>query len=180
MTHGWQVGGIFTGRTGLPFTPLIGGDPLGQGNAGPFDYPNRLSGPGCDSLVNPGNRTNYIKTQCFGLPQSTPAIASQCNLFGNIAGTCANLLGNAGRNVINGPGLADFDFSLVKETKINDRFGLEFRAEFFNVINHPNFNAPIANSAIFNADGTIPASPGQILSTSTTAREIQFGLKLGF
>ncbi len=180
LTHGWQVGGIFTGRTGLPFTPLIGGDPLGQGNAGPFDYPNRLGGPGCASLVNPGNRENYIKTQCFALPQSTPAIASQCNLFGNIPGTCANLLGNAGRNVINGPGQADFDFSLVKQIKINDRFGLEFRSEFFNVINHPNFNAPIANSAIFNADGTIPASPGQILSTSTTAREIQFGLKLAF
>jgi hypothetical protein len=179
-TRGWQIGGIFTGRTGLPFTPLIGGDPLGLGNAGPFDYPNRLSGPGCDSLVNPGNVTNYIKIQCFGLPQATPAIASQCTAFATAPGTCTNLLGNAGRNVINGPGLADFDFSLIKETKINERFGLEFRAEFFNIINHANFNAPILNSAIFNPDGSIPASAGQITSTSTSAREIQFGLKLGF
>jgi hypothetical protein len=179
-TRGWQVGGIITARTGLPFTPLIGGDPLGLGNAGPFDYPNRLSGPGCDSLVNPRSATNYIKLQCFGLPQATPAIAAQCTPFSTVPGTCSNLLGNAGRNVLIGPGLLNFDLSLIKETKITERLGVQFRAEFFNVINHANFNAPILNSVLFNPDGGGSQSAGQISSTSTSAREIQFGLKLSY
>jgi hypothetical protein len=179
-TRGWQLGAIFTGRTGLPFTPLIGGDPLGLGSAGPFDYPDRLSGPGCGSLVNPGSVTNYLKIQCFALPKATPAIASQCNVFATAPGTCSNLLGNAGRNVVNGPGQVSLDFSLIKETKIKERYNVEFRAEFFNVINHANFNAPILNSVLFNPDGSVSPSAGQISSTSTSAREVQFGLKFAF
>jgi hypothetical protein len=89
-------------------------------------------------------------------------------------------LGNSGRNIVNGPGLVDFDLSLIKETKLTERLHLQFRAEFFNVINHANFNAPILNSALFNPDGSVSQSAGQITSTSTTSREIQFGLKLGF
>jgi len=60
----------------LPFTLLIGGDPLGLGDSSPFAYPNKLGGVGCSSLVNPGNVNNYVKLQCFGLRQSVPAIAA--------------------------------------------------------------------------------------------------------
>ena len=53
------------GVDGIPFTPLIAGDPLGQKSAATVDFPDRLTGPGCDSPVNAGNPNHYIKTQCF-------------------------------------------------------------------------------------------------------------------
>ena len=185
--RGWQLGGIFEVRTGLPFTPLIGGDPLGLNNSAPFAYPDRLRGAGCGSLVNPGNVNNYIKLQCFALPKTTPTIAAQCVAFrpggpGNpiAAGTCSNLLGNAGRDEVVGPGLVNFDFSLFKENKIKENLNLQFRAEFFNVLNHSNFESPIDNSTLFDSTGARLGSPGLIDATSTANREIQFALKLIF
>jgi hypothetical protein len=186
--RGWQLGGIFEIRSGLPFTPLIGGDPLGLNiHSAPFAYPDRLRGAACQSLVNPGNVNNYIKLQCFALPAATPAIAAQCTPFqpggpGNppLTGTCSNLLGNAGRNEVYGPGLVNFDFSVFKDTKIRESLHLEFRAEFFNVFNHSNFNSPIANSTLFNQDGSAVGGAGSFDSTSTSNREIQFALKLIF
>lgn len=160
-TRGWQVGGILTARSGLPFTPLVGGDTLGLSDTQPFNYPDRLSGPGCSSLVNPRNVQNYIKLQCFAAPNPL------------------NLLGNAGRNVLVGPGMLNLDFSLIKETKINERLNLEFRAEAFNIINHANFNSPIDNSTLFDASGSSVNTAG-IIDSVGPGREIQFGLKLGF
>jgi hypothetical protein len=188
---GWQLGGIMQIKTGLPFTPLIGGDPLGLGSSAPFAYPDRLTGSGCSSPVNPGT-LGYIKTNCFALPVATPAIASECQTFGFVApsstdpgspgipGTCANLLGNSGRNSVYGPGLIDFDFSAVKDTKILERLNLQFRAEIFNIFNHTNFNPPIANSALFDQGGTPNPAAGVLDSTSTSSREVQFALKLIF
>ncbi|HXA78846.1 MAG TPA: TonB-dependent receptor [Candidatus Acidoferrales bacterium] len=184
---GWQLGGILQVESGLPFTPLIGGDPLGLDSTDPFAYPNRLKGPGCQSAVNPGNVNNYIKLQCFALPVSTPAIAAECTPFqpggpGNpvAVGTCANLLGNSARNSLVGPGLASLDFSLFKNNRIpriSETFNLQFRAELFNVFNHANFAAPVANSTIFDQTGALVPGVGMINGTTTTAREIQFGLK---
>jgi hypothetical protein len=176
------VAGIFEVRTGLPFTPLIGGDPLGLNNGAPFAYPDRLRGPGCGSLVNPGNVNNYIKLQCFALPMATPAIAAQCVPFSAaaVAGTCQNLLGTGGRDEVYGPGLKNLDFSLFKDNKIKENLNLQFRAEFFNVFNHSNFNPPIANSTLFNQDGSVVGGAGSFDSTSTSNREIQFALKLIF
>lgn len=182
---GWQVGGIFTGKTGVPITPLIGGDPLGLNSSDPFAYPNRLSGPGCGSLVNPGSVTNYIKLNCFGLPMASASIAAQCTPFGAptapIPGTCANLLGNSGRNVVVGPGIADFDFSLFKNNyikRISETFNAQFRAEFFNILNRPNFGPPIHNSTLLDSSGNPVGGAGSLDQTSTTAREIQFALKV--
>ena len=191
-TKGWQLGGIMQIRSGLPFTPLIGGDPLGLGSSSPFAYPDRLKGPGCSAPVNPQNANGYIKAQCFALPVATPAIASLCQPFGfapvgspngpspGIPGTCANLLGNSGRNSVDGPGLVDFDFSLVKDTHITERLNLQFRAEIFNLFNRANFNPPIANSALFDGSGNPISSGGILDSTSTSSRQTQFALKLIF
>src|SRR5256885_2904339 len=88
----------------------------------------------------------YINTNCFKVPMATPAIASQCVPFSGVAGSCSNLLGNAGRNSIVGPGLSNLDLSLYKNfamPKISESFKLQFRAEFFNVLNHPNFGPPL-------------------------------------
>jgi hypothetical protein len=178
---GWNVGGIITAETGVPFTPLIGGDPLGLNNADAFAYPNRLTGPGCGSAVNPGKPLNYINLNCFGLPMASPAIAAQCTPFSAVPGSCSNLLGSEGRNSVIGPGLVNFDFSLFKNTyipKISERFNVQFRAEFFNVFNRPNFSPPIDNSTLFDQGGNPVGGAGVIDATSTPAREIQFALKL--
>jgi hypothetical protein len=74
------------------------------------------------------------------------------------------------------------DFSAFKNFQIREKLRLQFRAEFFNVLNHPNFAAPNflndANNSIFGADGTSIANAGVIGSTSTPPRQIQLGLKL--
>jgi hypothetical protein len=130
----------------------------------------------------------YIKTQCFTLPVATPAIASLCVPFapgGVVApGTCTNLLGNGGRNEVYGPGLIDFDFSAVKDTRVVEKVTVQFRAEMFNIFNRPNFNPPLVNSVLFGQDGSSNAFPsgtaGQLDSTSTSSRQIQFALKVIF
>jgi hypothetical protein len=85
--------------------------------------------------------------------------------------------GNIGRDVLVGPGISELDASLLKTTAVSEKARLQFRAEFFNVLNHTNFGTP--NAVVFTSAST-SASPtaGVISSTSTTSRQIQFGLKL--
>ena len=95
--------------------------------------------------------------------------------------TCINLLGTLGRNSIIGPGLFNVDVSMVKDTKvprISDAFDVQFHADFFNLLNHPNFAPPVNNLEAFDATGAPVAGFGQINSTQTTGREIQFALKV--
>lgn len=178
---GWELGGIITTETGVPFTPRIGGDPLGENSTDPLDYPNRLTGPGCQSPVNPGNPNNYINLSCFAVPMATPSIAAQCKAFSAVPGSCSNLMGNTGRNSVIGPGLATWDFSLFKNnyiTKISENFNAQFRTEFFNILNRANFAAPVDNETLFTVAGAPVGGAGAVDQTSTTAREIQFALKL--
>ena len=95
-------------------------------------------------------------------------------------GTCSNLLGNSIRNDVIGPGLMNFDFSLFKNNQINEKLNLQFRSEFFNVFNHSNYLAPIANEVLFDQTGASVGGAGTLNANSTTAREIQFALKLIF
>jgi len=165
FVHGWEIGGILQASSGIPFNVLLGGDPLGQKTSNLSALPDRLSGPDCDTLTNPGNVTNYIKIQCFAYP--VPNVRR----------------GTLGRNALIGPGVLNFDSSLIKNTYIGERFNLQFRVEGFNVLNRPNFAPPTANNTIFdNSHTTQPGVPGAglITSTSTTNRQIQFGLKLIF
>jgi hypothetical protein len=192
---GWELGGIITARTGLPFTPNLAGsgngsngDPLGLNNSDPFDFPNRLTTGDCKSPINPGSVTNYIKLNCFTLPTAPTSFAAQCGPFPGAAAPapsgsvyCANLLGNSSRNDVIGPSLTNVDFSIFKNNRvprISETFNAQFRAELFNVFNHANFNAPIDNSNIFDVSGAPIAGAGLIDSTSTPGREIQFGMKL--
>ena len=163
FVSGWQIGGIYQVSSGLPFTPLIGGDPLGLESPYPFDFPDRIFGPGCESAVNPGNPLHYIKTQCFSFP------------------TPATRMGNAGRNSLIGPGLSNLDFSLVKNNhikRISESFNIQFRAEFFNLLNHTNFSPPVVNNTLFGASGVPITSAGLITTTSTSSRQVQFALKI--
>jgi len=161
---GWQIGGVFEASTGVPFTPGFGGDALGVKSTDPnIDVPNLLSGPGCSSPVNPGNPDHYIKTQCFAVPNPI------------------TLRGNLGRNTLIGPGLVNLDFSIFKNNpikRISDTFNIQFRAEFFNVLNHTNFAPPLDNRNIFDSTGNPIGNAGLITSTQTASRQIQFALKV--
>jgi hypothetical protein len=175
---GWQLGGILNAQDGQPFTVLVGGDPLGQNSSDPFAFPNRLTGPGCNSLVNPGNITQYIKVQCFSMPTApSQAFYSQyCNPATPLP-TCINLLGNARRNILAGPGLVNLDFSVYKNTRISEKLTTQFRAEFFNVVNRANFQSPLDNNTIFDQNGNLQDGVGALDKTANDSREIQFGLK---
>jgi hypothetical protein len=162
----------------------MGGDPLGQNNTVPQDVPNRL--PAC-SPTNPGNVANYINVSCFRPPTAPASFAAQCAPFSG-ADTpppigqvyCANLYGNAGRNSIIGPGLLDLDFSVFKNNyikKFSKTFNIQFRAEFFNAMNHANFETPVFSNTLFDQDGPV-ISTGALDGLATTARQIQFGLKV--
>jgi outer membrane receptor protein involved in Fe transport len=185
---GWELGGVIVASTGSPFTLIVGGDPLGQNSTDPKDFAWRISGPGCSNPINPGSVTNYIKLQCFSPPIVPASFAGLCQPALDATGaaipnTCMNLFGNNGRNSLIGPGLVNVDFSLFKNNyipRISEAFNIQFRAEFFNVFNHPNFQAPIDNSTLFSSTGAPVSGAGAIDATSTPSRQIQFGLKVIF
>jgi hypothetical protein len=176
---GWEFGGIFQASTGLPFTATIAPDPLGVNSTDPYDFPNIVHG--CNPVH---GGLNYLNLNCFVLPVATPDIAARCAPFSgaSVPGTCANLLGNGGRNSITGPGLVNFDLSLFKNNRIesiSDLFNIQFRVEAFNVLNRANFNPPTANNQVFNGDGSTGGlTPGLLDTTSTTSRQIQVALKV--
>ena len=202
VTNGWEVGGILKVNDGPPFTPFFGtgDDPSLSGTTDDYAFPNRVTSPGCQSLVHPGNPNHYIKTECFVLPTApasffTPiASAPMCssdpifgdNVTGNAIGVppqCFNLRGNAGRNIIPGPGLVNLDLSFFKNNpirRISENFNVQFRAEIFNILNRANFALPFNpdNMDIFDSAGNLNGSAGLITSTTTEAREVQFALKV--
>jgi hypothetical protein len=194
---GWELGAIFTASDGVPFTATwgTGSDPQFTLSSDDWAFPNRLGGSGCRSLTNPGNPNNYIKTRCFGVPvaPSQSFWSANCDPAPPSLGTplppgdlrCFNLRGNAGRNTLIGPGVASVDFSVFKNNyikSISERFNIQFRAEVFNVINHPNFAPPVnpTNTDIFDGTGTANPTAGLLTKTTTTAREIQFAVKVIF
>jgi hypothetical protein len=170
VAGGWQTGGIVTIQTGQPMTPLIAGDAIGENNTDPISYPNRLGGPGCQSLVNPGSVINYIKLQCFA--PTTPVAFQGTNWLTG---------GNAGRNIIPGPGLGTVDVSLFKNNyikKISESFNAQFRFEAFNILNRPNFSPPTDNEFLFDQSGASIPDAGAINLTTTTSRQLQVAIKV--
>lgn len=155
---GWDLSGLFTARTGLPFTVTINRAaatvPSGQTQNQRADYvggPVYLSNPGPNGWLNPA---------AFALPAS-------------------GSYGTAGRNRFRGPGLWQQDLALAKKFRVRERVGLDFRAEMFNLFNRAQYGNPVAarqNSTF-----------GQILQTandgstgSGTSRQVQFMLRLNF
>ena len=156
LLSGWQVNGIATMLTGFPFTPQIGSNRSGDGDTRNPDRPSlnpSFTGP---VLLQTPNQ--WFNPNAFVMP-------------------AAGTYGNLGRGTLTGPGLAGLDLSLFKNTAVSERATLQFRAEFFNVLNRANFGPP--NSTAF-ANGVVSSSAGLITITSTSSRQIQFGLKLIF
>ncbi len=96
---------------------------------------------------------------------------------------CFNRRGNSGRNFLIGPGVTDLDFSVFKNNyirRVSENFNVQFRAEFFNVLNHANFEGPTAgdgNTDIFDGTGSPSSGVGGLVRTTTFERQIQFALK---
>jgi hypothetical protein len=164
FAKGWQLGTLLTLSSGLPFTPTIAGDALGLNSSIPYNFPDRLNLPGCGNPVNPGNPTDYVKLSCFAAPNPPTR------------------LGDAGRNVGRGPGLADWDASLFKNVRVargSEIFNVQFRFEAFNALNHTNFSPPTSTSLQLFTQALAPIpSAGNLTSTSTTSRQLQFALKV--
>jgi Carboxypeptidase regulatory-like domain/TonB-dependent Receptor Plug Domain len=156
LISGWQLNSIVGLATGLPLTIQVGSNQSGNGDTQTPDRPNwnpAFSGP-----VIVGKPHEWFNPNAFSLPTS---------------GTW----GNVSRGALTGPGLAEWDCSLFKNTTITERLRVQFRAEGFNVVNRANFDTP--NDSVFSG-GVISPSAGVITGTATTSRQIQFGLKANF
>ena len=154
---GWQLGTILTIQDGTPFTAQTGFSRSGDQARSLADRTDLRPGAGKNPVL--GGPYRYFDTSAFVLQP-------------------VGFYGNLGRNTLIGPGVVNFDFNLVKETQLSERMRLDFRAEFFNLFNHANFFIP--DNSIFQTNGNVRGAAGRIQSTTTTSRQIQFGLKLLF
>ena len=169
LAGGWSVNSIVTVQSGLPFTPQLSYNPSRNGDTKNPVRP--FINPAFTGNVVPGTVTEWFDPTAFIAPPNN-----------------SGFYGNAGRDTLIGPGLTTWDFSLMKEIPIREKLHLQFRAEIFNALNHANFNTPNlivavltpppAGSTTASTASQINPTAGQITSTSTTSRQIQFGLKL--
>jgi len=173
LGFGWQLNSIITVQSGRPIGIITSNDTSGTFNF--HQRPNVV--PGVDPILPHWSpTTGYLNPLAFAQPAD---------------GT----FGDLGRNQIFGPGFWDYDFSVSKNFPLRDRLSLQFRAEFFNIFNHPNFALP-SNSIVpgINADGSVNNSAGPAGTISQTPdvaqgnpglggggpRVMQFGLRLQF
>jgi len=152
---GWQINGITSMVSGSPSTP-------GQN----FNSANTDTGSRRPDVIGDPN----------AISRSRPRSEQIQQFFNTAAFRRADLtngtyrFGNAGRNIIIGPGVYLYDFSTYKNFKIREEIALQFRAEFFNLFNRPIFGKPGANVET--------PTYGKITSTASDPRDIQFGLRL--
>jgi hypothetical protein len=140
----------------LPFTPQLSYNPSNDGDT--------------RNPVRPSWNPAFTEPLILGLPGK---YFNPNSFVQPLPGT----YGNVGRNVLQGPGLAELDLSLAKRFALSERFNLQFRAESFNLLNRANLNAP--NPVVFTAATGGPSpTAGVVTNTSTTSRQLQFGLKL--
>ncbi len=148
---GWQTNAIFTWQTGLPFTPVLA---TSVSNSG-------------------GSRPDYLRSAVLDDPDRARWFDTSFNTAGGAWATPAQFTyGNGGRNILYGPGRVNWDFSLFKNFPIGERFNIQFRSEFYNMLNTPQFGLP-------NATIGSPAA-GTITGLSGNNRQIQFALRLSF
>jgi hypothetical protein len=173
---GWQISTIVQLQTGNPVNIVTRS--LYNGSVGTI-RPNLLAPVSTSYSVLPSGNVQY-------LPQSLCITASP----GCVFQYQASGFGDLGRNTIYGPGFEDIDMALVKDTRVTEKVTVQFRADAFNLFNHPNFGQPVNTiSTTTSANGTVTLSPGsfgQITSTrfpvgdSGSSRQIQLALRLMF
>jgi hypothetical protein len=154
LVNGWETFGILTLQSGRPFTVALLSeiDNSGTGRSilgfGANDRPNLIGNP---ELSN-NSTLQWFNTAAFAFP-------------------APGTFGNAGRNILEGPGFQNLNVSLVKNTHFTETVKLQFRAEAFNLFNHPNFNLP---------DNFLGSPTFGRITSARDPRHIQFGLKLLF
>ncbi|MBI3941020.1 MAG: TonB-dependent receptor [Acidobacteria bacterium] len=163
LVRGWNLGGIAKIASGSPFTLGVSGD-RNQDTVTTGERPNLKPGAN-HNPIHAQNADSYLDVSSFE--------AAALGFYGNL-----------GRNTVTGPGLADFDFSLRKDFSLMETKVISFRAEVFNLFNRANFQAPSPGGTtalnIFDVRGGVVPSATRLTSTTTTSRQIQFGLKLVF
>jgi hypothetical protein len=154
---GWQASSILTLQSGQPLTAVLSTSLSGTQSNG-TDRPDLVANPRLPGGQRSPDR--WFNTDAF---QSPPIFMDAQGAF--------SIPGNEGRNVITGPGLAEWDFSVERHTRLNERINLVFRADCFNLTNHPNFDRP---GLIFGTSNF-----GRI-SSAENSRQIQFALRLNW
>jgi hypothetical protein len=206
LLDGWWTGNIVSLQAGLPFTPILANNRSNSGNlstgADRVDLNTETVAQGTALANAEGGRytaaANFIPYNPHTVITGNPNQWFNPNMFHmqpmvpcpNSASLICGTLGDASRGILRGPSLADWDFSLVKDTAaplLGEQGNIEFRAESFNILNHTNLGMP-ASATVFNGNtsvlGAYQQAPltgvGQITTTVTTSRQIQFVLKLIF
>ncbi len=192
-TSNWETSGIVTAMSGLPADVVDTGAGMLYGlanGANPLARPSLVAGMSCQDALrnipfgyffNPGVFARPLVAAGQPIPSSSGAATA------SVAGTD---IGNVGRNCLRGPRQVNLDFSIAKLFPLAESRNFEFRAEFFNLFNHPNFANPISNlNALFASGGKIdpvtgrvlnPGNFGRIISTSNNPRILQLALKFNF
>ena len=172
LLNGWQVSGILSLQTGYPVTSLnVNSNRSLSGVLGGSINDRPDLAPGVDVA----NITSGSTAGCRNIPAGPLGTPKRWYDPCAFSEQPAGFLGNAGRNIVRGPGLANLDFSMRKNTPLRflgESGGLEFRAEIFNILNRVNFDQPDANA--------FAATAGQILATVQSSRQIQLALKIVF
>ncbi len=164
---GWQLAGIMTLAAGVPQTIVLGYDNCRCINGEIFgvsttdNRPDLIPGGDINPVLGDGREpTKYYDPSQF--------VAAPPGFFGQL-----------GRNTLRIPGVAQFDFSLVKNTRVAESTDIQFRAEFFNMFNRANFASP--GQRLFSRAGTpVRGDAVRITNTTTTSRQIQLALKILF
>lgn len=163
LLGGWQLASIVTANSGVPFSVYISGrNAPDQSRSTAIQHPELVGGRSFSDMVR-NNPNEYFDPKAFVLP-------------------APGFYGNAGRNILMGPGLVNFDFSVTKRTRLHITEGanLDFHADFFNLLNRANFGTPSSLQVVNPANGQYIAGAGRISNTVTPSRQLQFGLKIIF
>jgi hypothetical protein len=164
LVSGWMLNSVVTLQSGFPFTPQLSYNPSNNGDSRNPVRP--FINPAFTGSVVTGNPNQWFNPAAFIAPPSN-----------------SGFYGNLGRDTFTGPGLATWDFSAIKNTRLSGKATLQFRLEVFNLLDRANFNTPNLIVSVLQAapNATLPqTSPtaGQVTSTSTSARQMQLGFKV--
>ena len=146
MITGWEISGVFSLVSGRPFTPVLSRDNSGTGQS--LDRPNVVGSPNLDRK----DPAQWFNTNAFAIP-------------------AAGQFGNAGRNTLIGPGTNNVDFTLMKNHKFSETRSMQFRTDFYNLFNHPNFQLP---------NSSVDSSQFGRISNAGPSRQIQFAVTYTF
>jgi hypothetical protein len=162
LIGGWMVAGLTSLRGGFPTDVRFATAPP---NFATFNVPDRVSGQPV-TVKNPGP-DQFFNPAAFSAP---PTVLSS-------TGVRIQTYGNSAKRPVRGPGSKVFDFGLIKNTLVTERVNLQFRAEFFNLFNTPQFGLASASAASLTVGN---AAFGKLVTSAIVGRQIQFGLKLSF